>query len=590
MFRKCLSVLLSFILLIGCIGVIPAVTAAEDDAETGAAVYGITGDCLWSLDGNVLTVTGRGDMGAYSYSSKAPWGTDITEVVIGDGVTSIGDCSFFNCKSLTAVSIPDTVTGIGYRAFYGCSALETVVIPESVTTVGDEAFRGCGSLKNVMIPDSVTAIGWDAFDGCDNLIIYANPGSYADTYVTENGLAFKPILGACSVCGMLLNEDNLVIDAEIPATCTEDGLTEGSRCPGCGEVFVAQEVIPCGHIPLESPGYPATCTEDGMTPGAVCAGCGEILTAQEVIPKTGHKPVIDKEVEPSCDHEGHTTGAYCEYCGEVYVKSEIIPMIDHTPVVDEAVEPDCTHTGLTEGSHCSVCGEILVAQETVPVTEHIPGEPVIENIREADCTADGCYDEVVYCTDCGAEISRETVKTTSALGHSYKIVSGKPATYFHTGLDEGVQCERCGKWLIEQAETPVLDGGEGIFGDVDGDGIITAVDAAFIQRWLADVPIPFEFDPLMADVDEDGVITVLDSLSIQRWLVQIECDTNIGKRLGAPVEEPAEPEDTEPEASEPEVADPDITDPTTVDPEAPETVDPVVTDPEGATQVTSDTE
>jgi len=573
MFRKCLSILLSFVLLIGCIGVIPAFYAAEDDAEIAEATYGITGDCLWSLEGAVLTISGSGDMGAYSYSSKAPWGTDITKVVIGDGVTSVGDCAFFNCKSLASVSISDTVVSIGYRAFYGCSALEAFVIPGSVAAIGDEAFRGCESLGGVIIPETVTAIGWDAFDGCENLTLYVLPDSFADAYVTENELTFKPILGVCSECGMLLHEDNLVVDAGIPATCTDNGISEGVHCPGCGTVFVAQEVIPAGHTPVVDEGRPATCTEDGLTEGSHCSACGEVLVAQEVIPKTGHKPVIDKEVAPSCDHVGHTTGAYCEYCGEVYVESEIIPMIDHTPVVDEAVEPDCTHTGLTEGSHCSVCGEILVAQEIVPVTEHIGGEPVIENIREADCTEEGCFDEVVYCVECGAEISRVTIKTDPALGHSYKIVPGKPATYFHTGLEDGVQCERCGKWLIEQAEIPVVTGGDGIFGDVDGDGFVTTVDAAYIQRWLAGIDIPFEMDILIADVDEDGVITVLDSLCIQRWLVQIDENEYIGMPVSAPEEE-AEPEASDPEVAEPETADPVVTEPETSDPVVTETEDP----------------
>ena len=50
--------------------------------------------------------------------------------------------------------------------------------------------------------------------------------------------------------------------------------------------------------------------------------------------------------------------------------------------------------------------------------EHIPGDPVQENVVAATCTEEGSYDEVVYCTVCGQEISRET-KTAEALGHAW---------------------------------------------------------------------------------------------------------------------------------------------------------------------------
>ena len=42
----------------------------------------------------------------------------VTEVVIPDGVTSIGNWAFIGCSSLTSVTIPDSVTSIGDSAFY----------------------------------------------------------------------------------------------------------------------------------------------------------------------------------------------------------------------------------------------------------------------------------------------------------------------------------------------------------------------------------------------------------------------------------------------------------------------------------------
>ena len=96
---------------------------------------------------------------------KGPGG----DVVIPDGVTSIGSFAFSGCSSLTSVTIPDSVTSIGWNAFSGCSSLTSVIIPDSVTCIGDSAFEYCSGLTSLIIPDSVTSIGWNAFFDCSNL-------------------------------------------------------------------------------------------------------------------------------------------------------------------------------------------------------------------------------------------------------------------------------------------------------------------------------------------------------------------------------------------------------------------------------------
>ncbi len=82
----------------------------------------------------------------------------------------------------------------------------------------------------------------------------------------------------------------IVVDEKIDATCTEQGLTEGSHCAICGEVIVPQEIInPLGHSCVVDKGVDATCSEQGLTEGSHCAICGEVIVPQEIIPKENHK-------------------------------------------------------------------------------------------------------------------------------------------------------------------------------------------------------------------------------------------------------------------------------------------------------------
>ena len=140
------------------------------DMTASAATSGTTGECTWSLDGTVLTISGNGKTGSYNNSRyDHPWGTDITEVIIEPGVTKLGDQIFSYCKKLKKVSISNTVEIIGEYTFSDCIELKNIIIPQSVTYIGKSAFVFCMGLESLIIPDSVTYIGDGAFAGCKGL-------------------------------------------------------------------------------------------------------------------------------------------------------------------------------------------------------------------------------------------------------------------------------------------------------------------------------------------------------------------------------------------------------------------------------------
>ncbi len=93
----------------------------------------------------------------------------LTSVTIADSVKSIGERAFSECRNLSDVTMGNGVIEIGYHAFSYCSDLTSIVIPDSVTTIGYDAFYWCGKLTSITIGNGVTSIGSSAFDECNRL-------------------------------------------------------------------------------------------------------------------------------------------------------------------------------------------------------------------------------------------------------------------------------------------------------------------------------------------------------------------------------------------------------------------------------------
>lgn len=134
---------------------------------------GLTGDCAWMLDNeNTLTIMGSGSTGNYTYRYSSPWicyDNEINKVVIKDGVTRVGDYSFFCCTAITSAELSDSVETIGDNAFHSCIGLTDITIPGGVTSIEAYAFSNCRGLTSIEIPGNVSSVGGYAFVGCSEL-------------------------------------------------------------------------------------------------------------------------------------------------------------------------------------------------------------------------------------------------------------------------------------------------------------------------------------------------------------------------------------------------------------------------------------
>ena len=118
---------------------------------------------------------------------------DITEVVIPDGVTEIGQIAFANCANLKFITIPDSVTYLKSTCFT-LTGLTEIIFPKSVTFVGAWAFRTCNSLTKVYIPNSIIEFNWggglNSFDGCKKLefVEFENGFNAKNLYLSSSTL------------------------------------------------------------------------------------------------------------------------------------------------------------------------------------------------------------------------------------------------------------------------------------------------------------------------------------------------------------------------------------------------------------------
>ena len=397
------------------------------------------GDCAFAGCTGLTAVTIPGSVTEMDFSALFADCPSLTMVTVSEGTARIGENAFTGCDTLTSVNLPESLTAIGPSAFENCTGLTAVTIPESVTEIGENAFSGCSGLTALSLPSGMTEIGGGVFSGCSGLSAVVIPAGV--TEIGEN--AFSDCAGLTAVT---LPKTVAVIGADAFSGCT--GL-ETVTYGGTAEDW-AQLHIGMGNKPLETaeilfhvhllgePAWSWSADLSSASAGFVCAGCGEALTFDAA---------ISTSVTPAaCAAAGQTVYTAAVHVGEdVYTdeQSVEIPATGHAwgaPVYawsDDNAAVTATRTCGNDSAHketetgqttriviraatCALAGEAEYTAhfenpafadqsktEIIAKLPHTPGEPERENEVPATTAAAGSYDEVVCCSVCGEELSRE---------------------------------------------------------------------------------------------------------------------------------------------------------------------------------------
>ena len=305
-------------------------------------------------------ITGIGNF-CFQSKTKTDVYASLEEVELADTVTSIGRGAFGADPSLKKVNL-NHVSSVGMAAFADC-ALEEVTFDSDVVSIDTNAFSGCSSLTSVKSKE-ISSLGESAFEDCTSLKSFEYEGTIEE--ISESAFASTGLttfrFGNVESIGFMA-----FWNSALKSGCYE-GTREGWYNLVGDDDDYANVSIHCKGDAVEA--KDATCTEAGWKEVGVCEVCGEHYsypTDENAIPATGHTwsedYVVDKEA--TCTEAGEKS-KHCTICDAKEDVQEI-PALGHDFVSKVTKKATCTADG-TLTYTCSRCNETKT--ETIKATGH----------------------------------------------------------------------------------------------------------------------------------------------------------------------------------------------------------------------------
>ena len=422
----------------------------------GAAIHSTTDNGLeWSVtkDGT-LTISGNGEIEDYYWEAlltpgdkQPPWyeyRSSINSIVIGDGITHIGQRAFKNFGQAESLTLGAGLEGISRYAFYGCDALKGVYISDMASWCGISFFSGyAGEINNplgsahnlylngelqtdITIPTSVTRIEYGVFEGCSSLASVTIP-----TSVKEIG-------------GAVFKECENLTDITIPESVTKIGALAFAGTPW----LAAQgDMVIINHILYTYQGS----AENVVIPDGVTSICSYAFA--------NCKNLKSITIPASVTHIGFGAFEDCSLSDVYYSGTKeqwdtittIAPADTHSM---NAFDPD-------------------------------GNEGVIELL--SGVYEDGPWEFSGYEDSQNRPLEKaELHYSAGSHTHSLTVVEAKAATYTETGNIKYWKCGACGKLFSDEKGEHEITQEDTILpkltlpGDADGDGKVTVNDAAIL--------------------------------------------------------------------------------------------------------------
>lgn len=417
-------------------------------------------------------------------------------MTIPEGTVLIADSALRRKQNLIAVSCPESMRYLNSACLFECKALTELHLNDGLLEIGTDAISGCTSLTELTIPASVTKI--EPQKNCFLTDIYGTPGTAAEQFALENGIAFHD--AADREPPQPPQGEDLTLDYE------KDGWYFGNSAEAFQSEYYLTDADLAAVQEMSSNTFYAESWSGscfGLAATVILAKNG--LISPDVL-QSGAQTL--SEVEPTRKIQSvinyyHGVQFSADYLNAVASVTYISPaqrfwsMVQTAKNVAHGASPFMLVFFREEGMH-AVVGYGHESGEWTWNGRRYDGRVLIwdpnfpQALNDASCLY---YDSVTldYCIP------------YYAVSYSLSDAGDNSGGLKTICLDPAALNVR----PYPFADMPVA-------GDLNGDGVLTAADAVLLSRLLAEDETAAPADFSQADFDADGLITLLDITALLR--------------------------------------------------------------------------